>query len=458
MKTPQIALIGTEGAGKTVLVTVLAKRLATPQNGVWLNPQGAKTGKEIEKNWNTLRRGEWLPSTPAGTLFDLKWELRVGDREYPMKVIDSAGQDLRRLFSDDGFGDPNLSDQDLLFIDYIRSATVLLVLVNLRDFIGEPDENRVIENAFTLKGLLDQLKADKEERQVVFLFTAYDQYETTIKKDYGTVWNFFEKELSYLYHAHISGKPVKCFPVAAVAETEAKVDSDGISRRVPAHDFRSQGLEPFVQWLAEAVSDDIDKQEQEKIAAEQARVSELRRQNLKKNMRILKKIAAIIVAIAAVVIVIGECVGYGHNKYIEAKNAKTASENAKIEAEKARIALETAKIDAERARKAAEDAERKRLEEAEKAKKPQPQLADKWNWNYSCLGLLCQLTDDHTVQADIPVKNNGTGGNIRVICTVGNRDGHTDSYFNRGETKTIRVNVKPDRHDYREASISFSVP
>ena len=262
MKTPQIALIGTEGAGKTVLVTVLAKQLATPQNGVWLNPQGAKTGKYIERAWNALHNGEWIPSTPAGTLFDLKWEMRVGDRQYPMKVIDSAGQDLRRLFSDDGFNNPNLSEQNRLFIDYLHNSTILLVLVNLRDFVGEPDKDKVVENAFTLKGLLDKLREDKEARQIAFLFTAYDLYEEPIKKRYGSINDFFKQELPYLYHAYIAGKPVKCFPVAAVAQTEAKVDKDGRSRRVPAPNFRSTGLAPLIKWLTNAVCEDIAKQEQ----------------------------------------------------------------------------------------------------------------------------------------------------------------------------------------------------
>jgi len=402
MKTPQIALIGTEGAGKTVLVTVLAKKLATPQNGVWLNPKGVKTGKYIENTWNTLRRGEWIPSTPAGTLFDLTWVMRIGDREYPMKAVDSAGQDLRKLFSDEGFNNPNLSDQDQQFIEYIHSATILLVLVNLRDFVGEPDEDKRIENAFTLKGLLDKLQEDKEERQVVFLFTAYDLYEETIHNDYGTPENFFEQELPYLYHAYISGKPVRCFPVAAVAETEVKHGEDGIPRRVPAPNFRSQGLDPFIQWLAEAVSGDITKQEQKAADAEQQRLAELQRQAQVKKRQVIKKIGIIVAVIVCAVV----CTVYGCNRYIEA------------------------------------------------AKRPKPVLIDnRWECSNTCWGILC--TDDHPVVANVPIMNIGNPGYVDVVVEVQGQTGHSRIYLARGESKTVTIKLRTRRHGVEGAVVRW---
>ena len=44
MATPKIALIGLEASGKTVLTTVLAKRLSqTREQGYYLDPQGFST-------------------------------------------------------------------------------------------------------------------------------------------------------------------------------------------------------------------------------------------------------------------------------------------------------------------------------------------------------------------------------------------------------------------------------
>jgi GTPase SAR1 family protein len=258
MRPSQIALIGTEGSGKTVLTTVLAKSLEKMQEGVWLNPQGAKTGKYIANTWNTLRNGEWVPSTPPGELFNLKWVMQIDKRECPMRMIDSAGQDLRRLFCNEEFNNPNLADQDRQFIEYIHNSTILLVLINLSDFIGESNEAKRIENGFTLKDVLDELLKD-QERQIAFVFTAYDLYVETIRTKYGTVEQFLETELPYLHNAH-GGKTVKCFAVAAVADTEIKTGDDGIPRRVPAHNFSSKGLKPLITWLAAAVVNDIGNQ------------------------------------------------------------------------------------------------------------------------------------------------------------------------------------------------------
>ena len=255
MKPPQIAIIGTEGSGKTVLTTVLAKKLATPVNGVWLNPQDAKTEKYVERTWNTLRRGKWVPSTPPGTLFELSWKLQAGELECPMRMVDSAGQDLRKLFSDDGWSDDsNISDHDRLFIDYIQNSTILLVLINLRDFLGEADEERHIENRVVIKGVLDKLKKGNGKRQIAFVFTAYDQYKASIKKRYDTVEKFVEKELTNLHNAHVAGKAVEFFSVAAVADTEERVLEDGATHPVPAPKFRSDGLEPLIEWLVKATN------------------------------------------------------------------------------------------------------------------------------------------------------------------------------------------------------------
>ena len=401
MKPPQIAIIGTEGSGKTVLTTVLAKKLTTPLNGVWLNPQGAKTGKYIENTWNTLCRGEWVPSTPPGTLFELSWKLQAGERECPMRMIDSAGQDLRRVFSDDGFNDPNLSDQDRRFIEYIQNSTILLVLINLRDFLGEADENRVIENGFILKAVLDKLKEDREKRQMVFVFTAYDLYEKTIEENYGTIEKFVEKKLPYLQNAYIAGKSVNIFPVAAVAETEERVLENGVVQIVPAPKFRSRGLDPLIQWLAAAVVGDIEAQEQqeaeEAAAVQQQQIAEQEAEERQKRTAARKPFLKISLAVLGIIV----C-GIFLLPLLSSEKA---------------IAQ-----------------------------------VDEWSWGYHCSGVLgCPLTDGHTASATIPIKNVGhKRGGFTVTVSIGNKSGNENVYLNPGEKKIVPIKIKPDTHTGNE--------
>ncbi|MDR1923914.1 MAG: hypothetical protein LBQ66_06035 [Planctomycetaceae bacterium] len=254
MKPPQIALIGTEGSGKTVLATVMAKRLSEAQDGIFLNPIGAKTALYIEKCWNTLQSGEWVPSTPPGQLFALKWNLSIQGKEYPTRLIDSAGQDLRKLFFDEGYNDPNISEQDKQFIQYLKDSNILILIVNLKDFIGESDPTRRMENQIVVKEVLDVLKRDKIDRQLAIIFTQYDLYKTTIERGWNSCEEFIKKMLPYLHSAHIHGHSVKIFPVAAVNKTEVKVNAaTGKPYRVPAHNFTSDGLEQLIRWLKEVV-------------------------------------------------------------------------------------------------------------------------------------------------------------------------------------------------------------
>jgi GTPase SAR1 family protein len=301
-QTPQIALIGTEGSGKTVLTTVLAKKLSqATTGGLCMIPISAKTAKYIESAWATLQSGEWVPSTPAGQLFDLHWKLQIGNQQAEMKLIDSAGQDLRKLFSGEAYQDPNLPEQDKLFIDYIRSSSILIILINLRDFIAETNSERKIENQTSLKEALEFINKDSNKhvavvrrkhwsgivalkmllklpalvvrrkrcfgtvvhinndcnKQVAVVLPQYDEYRAIIQQRYGSDKAFIQQELPHLYNSQASNWKENLFPVAAVNDTEIRYDKDGRTRKVPKPDFSSNGLDPLIKWLDGALQNDL---------------------------------------------------------------------------------------------------------------------------------------------------------------------------------------------------------
>jgi GTPase SAR1 family protein len=201
MTSPQIAFIGTEGSGKTVLLTVLAKRLSQFHNGIFLNPVGTKPAKYIEDCWNKLQSKDWLPSTSPGALFDLCWTLKIRERKCPLRLIDSAGQDLLKLFHDEGYADPTLSETDKLFIAYLQKSTILLLLINLRDFLDEPDLNQKFHKQMTLKNVLETLETQPIPKKIAIVFTQYDQHRKSIESKWGSCRKFIEQELPLLYGA-----------------------------------------------------------------------------------------------------------------------------------------------------------------------------------------------------------------------------------------------------------------
>ena len=266
---PQIAIIGMEGSGKTVLTTVLAKRLSTmADQGMFLNPKSSKTIKYVEGVWKELQDGKWPPSTPPGELFDLEWLFHVDNKhECPVRLVDAAGQDMRMLFADDRYKDQSLPAQLQQLVDYCHNSNILIILINLKDFIGESDDMRRVENQAALKSALDLLASKDDSKRVAFVFSQCDQYEATIEQ-HGSLENLLRTEMPYIYGAHYKGKAPALFPVAAVAETKVEVDLNGTPRRVPTADFKSTGLEPLIEWMSVQIAGQAKKIMAERDRAE----------------------------------------------------------------------------------------------------------------------------------------------------------------------------------------------
>jgi len=259
-RTPQIALVGTTRAGKSVLTTVLAKYLERPREGVRLFPRGKSTFPQIEEWSSVLQGGDWLPATAPGTLIELEWDFCFQGKKIPLRMVDYAGENLTDLFSgkkDDATGAAKK------FFDKVRSvfdsATVLLVLINL-EFVIEMNATitREIKGILVaaMSTFLENNKREGRSRRVCFVFTAYDQYGPVIQARWGSVEKFLEQEIPSLYYEYVDeNSNVKVLPVAAINETEARVDRHtGKTLRYPKPGAGTAGFAELIKWLAEAVS------------------------------------------------------------------------------------------------------------------------------------------------------------------------------------------------------------
>jgi hypothetical protein len=429
MDTPQIALIGTEGSGKTVLTTVLAKRfsIATP-DGLFLNPHGIKTMQYIEDVWNELQNGRWVPSTPAGQRFELKWSFQYKGKSSPMRLIDTAGQDLRRLYSDEGYKDiNNLSEQDKKFVEYVHNSTILLVLVNLGDFIGVSDSRKKTANQAVLKEFLDSVQ--NKRRKIAVIFTQYDQYGPVIAQQYGDLEVFLQKELPYLYGGHILGKNIALFPLAAIDQTEIRTRADGKTERVPKRGFTSAGLDMLADWIGNAVVGEIQqiavekkKQQVEEVEILAKKKEEERRiekeKKWKKTKLMFQKCCGRVAALV-LIFVVGSFILHIIKTSTETiVNLKPSPEVVSAEG-KWNCVIDSREVD---------DMDR-------------PYVFTPWKkLEYFCA--------EHCCWEDVTVRNDGSSGNIRVWVEAyqnNKRVGKSppkDEYFNKDETKVIRVWVR----------------
>ena len=277
-----IAIVGTRGAGKTVLTTVLANYLSTPKDGVLLIPNSYDIAEYVELNYAKLQRGEWLDSTNVER--KLSWKLRVpGKEDQQLTLLDCPGEDIQRLFARREFENEKASEskKDKDLVEYLLGASKVLLLINLSDFIDESYEEENVRRRklreHSLKEFLTAIKrndpqdrlgqslhpsthdfrllddhalaeasdSERPSRDIAVLFTAYNQYRKQIENKYGSVAVFLAKRLPALYYEHFDGQGVTGIVVSAVADT-------GEGGR-PKPGFKPQGLGTVIEWLIDPV-------------------------------------------------------------------------------------------------------------------------------------------------------------------------------------------------------------
>ncbi len=253
--SPTVAVIGMEGAGKTVLVTTLAKKLSViDSRGVFLDPQDRRTLNYVERVWGILQSGDWPPSTPPGEKCELRWKLRIVDKlESSLRLIDMAGQDLRRVFGGDQIEPEDSLPMHLQALcKYCREADILLLVLNLKHFIGESDADRRADNQWALKSAMDYLESSERRPRVCLVLTQWDEYQHLAKEQGG--WRELLKAcVPYVFSHCVAGNNRVAYRVSAVSETRVVTDGEGVPRRVPFPSFRSAGLDGLVKWMTTQV-------------------------------------------------------------------------------------------------------------------------------------------------------------------------------------------------------------
>ena len=254
----QIAVIGTEGAGKTVFLSVLAMRHRTPEAGrVWLEYKNRETQQRVTETWDILARQDWPPSTPAGTLSRLEWGFHTPDgTEHAVRICDPAGQDFRRIFEVEDGAAPLLPIQQQLS-RMLDTAHVVLLLVNLREVIDAPSHAEIDNIEIPLKLALDRILRRSGSSAAIVL-TQHDTFVDRLREmgldvndAMGAVRHFLPQVGGALALAP-AGRVHVCF-VAAVGETVSLMAEDGAFSRRPKAGFSSEGLSQLVAWMEDTL-------------------------------------------------------------------------------------------------------------------------------------------------------------------------------------------------------------
>lgn len=249
----QVAILGTEGAGKTVLMAVMAWVFRHERKGIRLIPATAQTSQHVAKIWTYIQEGGWPPSNPEGQLRELKWELEInGSPNCTLRFLEISGQDFRGLFGQDQFVNvESLPAHKQELARHVHSADIVCFLVNLGDFIGESDISRREESQWALKAALDSVKGHPWPKRCSIVITKADQFEAA-KNDTGSWKALAERHLPYVYGAHLKDGAIPIHAVSAVGNTVVGINSLGEPCRVPDKKIRCHGLVALLSWVGES--------------------------------------------------------------------------------------------------------------------------------------------------------------------------------------------------------------
>lgn len=253
----KIAIVGMTGSGKTVLVTTLAVKMAQMTlKDIYMGPSGEnrrQTLKYTQGNWEMLKKGLWPPSTPAGELIELQWELNTENCQATVQFLDCAGQDIRSLFKTDNFNPASLGSDLRRVYNSVNSANVLILLVNMKDLLAT---SNITDEILDLDQMIHTLQQRSDiPRRVAVAFSQYDKYKPEVDQKYhGDFEEYVRHYLPYLYGQYKRFHSFELIPVASVNDTREVIEN-GEVKQYPALNFASYNLETLIYWIANSVEE-----------------------------------------------------------------------------------------------------------------------------------------------------------------------------------------------------------
>lgn len=265
-----IAIVGVEGSGKTVLMAAMGDKYKSPDaNGIFLKPVNRETFAYCEKLMGEMQDGKWPIATGKAITDNLRWTLtrKVADgdddRIAELSFLDFGGEIYRLAFGGGVHDEPDEDTKNAItqLRSHVEEAEVLIVLVNLSDIInGKRNEERTIEMNWLSQAILSFAYDEAKKSSVALVFTQADSYAETIT-DCGGLRGVLTKYMPTVDTSY--GKRLALFSVAAVNKTVPAPDGSGF--QVPSPDFKPHGLENLVSWVVNYVVE-VRRRKEQRVA------------------------------------------------------------------------------------------------------------------------------------------------------------------------------------------------
>ena len=259
MGSEKIAIIGSYGSGKTVLLTVLTHlyQKQSPE-GYQILPNNLEAITFCQKNWKALQEGQWPPPTcPQENPPIYSWKLRFGTKEKDIITSDIAGEAWRSFIENNISGLPATNSEmslrarleaipksfsqnksinnHLLTIEtLLKNASRIYFVLDLSQIV---DKEIGYEKAEILPCCLQRYMETihKTKVPIILVLSKIDKYKYLFETTHD--WRvILENYIPYL------PQHVNIIPIAAVAKTKTK---NGV--QIPAPDFPSEGIDKLYE-------------------------------------------------------------------------------------------------------------------------------------------------------------------------------------------------------------------
>ena len=272
-----ISIVGIKGVGKTVFLTVLAKRFGKSLPGRPHMAGKGRTQRYVGEKWKKLHHEQtWPGSTSLVEGVELIWELRTGkeaDRDvHHISVCDGSGQDFKIIY-DPKPGD-KLTEAQKEHRNSIENSDIVVFLINPSEAINATQTGSVhdieISVVEAVRSLLNKVITQRNVK-ICILLSMYDQVSSflDISKCADPLEALEKCGLHQIRAIALSeSERIHVAYVASVADTEANPDFDPTTKdgkflnpRRPKKFFSSTGIEEFMKWLIGELDGGVKAQE-----------------------------------------------------------------------------------------------------------------------------------------------------------------------------------------------------
>lgn len=246
----EVAILGTEGAGKTVLLNCLLRHLSTNQKGLSVLPADAASKIACDRLWAGLQEALWPETTDCSV--SLNWEFRAeGATLEVARFVDVPGSAFRGWGTG---GSQGLSKQSAIAHSVDYECRIALIVINPADFLSEREAVRKAESEMAIATAFKKLRSRVPTVPVAVIVAQSDLFPQHVSRD--SPIDFIREHLpivaSLLTGEH-GQSTAPTFSVSAINRTRVTVSDEGNARRIPAPGHGSNGLIELSDWLLDAL-------------------------------------------------------------------------------------------------------------------------------------------------------------------------------------------------------------